>query len=96
MRVDFHPEALAELQLAAAFYEAQRPGLGLRFVEAVQDAAARIQESPDTGRVIDENVRRCLTRVFPYGVLYAVESDSIQVLAVGHLAREPGYWKARL
>jgi len=49
MRVDFHPQALAELQLAAAFYESQRPGLGLRFIEAVQVAVARIAESPKAG-----------------------------------------------
>jgi toxin ParE1/3/4 len=96
MRVDFHPEALAELQLAAGFYESQRPGMALRFVEAVEDAAARIAESPNTWRLIDENVRRCPTHVFPYGVLYALESDSIRILAIAHLAREPGYWKARL
>jgi plasmid stabilization system protein ParE len=96
MRVNLHPEALAEFQLAAAFYESERPGLALRFVEAVDATIARIVESPNVGRPIDENVRRCLTRVFPYGVLYASDAESVHILAVAHLAREPGYWKARL
>lgn len=96
MRVAFHPEAVAELQFAAAFFESQRPGLGMRFIEAMQGTVAHIAESPNAGRLIDERVRRCLTRVFPYGVLYSVEADSIHILAVAHLAREPGYWKARL
>jgi toxin ParE1/3/4 len=96
MRVDFHPEALEELQAAAHFYESRRPRLGLRFIESVEEAAARIAASPNTWRQINEDVRRCLTRVFPYGVLYTLESDSILIVAVAHLAREPGYWKARL
>ena len=96
MRVDFHPEALAELEAAAQFYESRKAGLGVRFIEAVEEAASRIAASPSTGRRVDEDVRRCLTRVFPYGVLYSVEHDSILIVAVAHLARESGYWKARL
>jgi hypothetical protein len=41
-------------------------------------------------------VRRCLTHVFPYGVLYTVEPDFILIVAVMHGSREPGYWKRRV
>jgi toxin ParE1/3/4 len=44
---------------------------------------------------MDEDVRRCLTRVFPYGILYTIERELILILAVAHLAREPDYWKPR-
>ena len=64
MRVDFHPEALAELQAAAEFYESRRPGLGLRFIAAVEESASRIAASPAVGRRVDDDVRRCLTRAF--------------------------------
>lgn len=40
---------------------------------------------------MDEDVRRCLTHVFPYGVLYTIEADFILVVAVMHCSREPGY-----
>jgi hypothetical protein len=33
--------------------------------------------------------------VFPFGVLYTVQNDTITVFAVMHLSREPGYWKSR-
>jgi deoxyribonuclease V len=36
---------------------------------------------------------RCLTRKFPYGILYTVEEDNILILGVMHCSREPGYWK---
>lgn len=56
---------------------------------------ARVLESPARYRVIEDDVRRCLARVFPYGLLYSVEPDFVLVLAVMHLSREPGYWKVR-
>ncbi|MEH2159505.1 MAG: hypothetical protein V7K38_00285 [Nostoc sp.] len=39
---------------------------------------------------------RCLTRKFPYGILYTIQEDYILILAVMHCSREPGYWKERV
>jgi hypothetical protein len=47
-------------------------------------------------RIIDEDVRRCLTHVFPYSILYTIELEFVFIVAVAHCAREPGYWKERL
>jgi plasmid stabilization system protein ParE len=96
MRHEFHPEALAEYEEAARYYAARDPELGQRFIAAVEDALDRILESPTSWRVIDEDVRRRLTRVFPYGVLYTMEPDFVLLVAVAHCSREPGYWKDRL
>ncbi len=65
-RHEFHPEALAEYENAASRYAEQQPGLGLRFIEAVEAAIERICEAPDRWRVVDGGeLRRVLTRVFP-------------------------------
>ena len=32
---------------------------------------------------------------FPYSVIYIVAGDEIQVLAVAHHSRRPGYWLKR-
>ncbi|OGQ17651.1 MAG: plasmid stabilization protein [Deltaproteobacteria bacterium RIFCSPHIGHO2_02_FULL_60_17] len=96
MRWEFHPEALEEYREATLYYVERDPALALRFVEAVEDAIRRIVESPERWRVLDEDVRRCLTRVFPYGVLYTIEPDFILIIAVMHCSREPGYWKRRV
>lgn len=48
MRVEFHPEAIAELRTAAEYYEAQHNGLGSRFINAVE--AAHIAETPSRQR----------------------------------------------
>ena len=41
-------------------------------------------------------MRRCLLRVFPYSLLYTIESDFILIVAVMHGKRRPGYWRYRL
>jgi plasmid stabilization system protein ParE len=96
MKYVFHPEALAEYAEAVQFYAGRRVELGQVFINAVEDAIFRIVQSPTRWRVIDEDIRRCLTRKFPYGILYTIEQDFILVVAVMHCSREPGYWKDRV
>ena len=66
MRYEFHPAALEVYEEAALWYAERELSLGLRFIECVEDAIRRILEGPARWRVIDDDVRRCLTRVFPY------------------------------
>ena len=96
MRFEFHPEALAEFEAAARHYAGCQAGLELRFIAAVETAIQRILEAPTLRRLVEEDVRRCLTRVFPYAVLYTVERDCVLIVAVMHCHREPGYWRQRL
>jgi len=96
MRVEFHPEALEECREAARWYGNREPDLALRFVSEVEDAFRRILDDPARWRIIDEDVRRCLTHVFPYSILYTIEPDFVLIVAVAPCAREPGYWKERL
>jgi len=93
--IRFHPQAEAEMIDAGAWYEAQQTGLGKRFLTAVQDALNRIEISPQLYPVVEGGVRRCLTKTFPFGVLYQSRENFIQVMAVMHLHRDPDYWKSR-
>jgi toxin ParE1/3/4 len=96
MTYDFHPEARLEYREAAAFYETRRSGLGAAFTIEVEAAIERIVRNPNSWRAIEQDVRRCLTHTFPYGILYSIESNSILIIAVMHLHRRPGYWRERL
>lgn len=96
MTFRFHPAALAELQNAAEYYEQQLPLLGLRFVESVENTIQRITQQPNSYAVLADDVRRCLTKSFPYAVLYTQESNHILIIAVMHCHRRPNYWLQRL
>lgn len=95
MRYEFHPEALRELEDAASFYADCQDGLELRFLACVELAFHRIAEDPARWGLFEEDVRRCLVHVFPYAVLYSIESDFALIIAVMHCSREPGYWRHR-
>jgi len=91
MRYEFHPEALEEYDEAGHYYGQKEPGLELRFIVCVENAIEAILEDPLRWRRFDEDVRRCLTRLFPYAILYTIEADFILIVAVAHCSREPGY-----
>jgi toxin ParE1/3/4 len=95
MRWEFHPEALAEYEEAARYYAECQEGLELRFIQSVEAAIGRIVEAPDRWAILSDDVRRCLTKVFPYAVLYTIENDFVLIIAVMHCHREPGYWRRR-
>jgi toxin ParE1/3/4 len=96
MTFHFHPQALDEFRESAEFYELRRTGLGATFTLEIEAAIQRILEAPQRWRTLEQDVRTCRTNTFPYAILYTIESDSILILAVMHLHREPGYWRNRL
>lgn len=96
MRFEFHEEALKEYNQAAIYYAGLGEGIGLRFVDAVEQTIDLILQHPMAGRVILGDARRCLTSAFPYGIFYTIESDHILIAAVAHHSREPFYWRDRI
>jgi hypothetical protein len=63
----FHPDADLVMVNAAQWYELQQKGLGKRFLTSVQDALNRIELNPGMFPVVEGDVRRCLTKTFPFG-----------------------------
>lgn len=93
--IRFHPDADAEMVDAAVWYESRQEDLGKRFLTAVQDSLNKIEVNPELYPFVDGDVRRCLTKTFPFGVLFRVKPDVIAVMAIMHLHRDPDYWKNR-
>ena len=73
-----------------------RPGLGVAFSIEIESVLRRILETPDRFPFLEDDVRRCLARRFPYGILYTIEADYILIIAVMHCSRKPGYWRDRV
>jgi plasmid stabilization system protein ParE len=94
-RVEFHPEAYTEAEDARSWYEAQSPGLGMAFIDAVQTAIDAIQDSPDMWPPYQYGSRRFFLRRFLFSLIYRYDTMKIQIIAVAHLRRKPGYWKDR-
>lgn len=92
------PEARADIREGRDFYEESRPGLGRKFLAAVRETLAAVEESPHRFPRIRGEVRRAPLRQFPYGIFYlpADRTRAPIVLACFHARRDPKVWQARL
>jgi len=96
MKVRFLTPAQAEVDDAVTWYDSQAQGLGLQFLDELDRAIRRIVSYPLSHADIEKGLRRCLLSRFPYGIIYGLDSETIVVVAVAHLHREPRYWVDRL
>jgi plasmid stabilization system protein ParE len=92
MKVEFLEAAQTELDQAFEWYETQQKELGVQFLNEFDSAIRRITTYPEAYTLIDKDIRRCLVKRFPYGILYDIGVDKIIVIAVAHLHRKPDYW----
>ena len=93
--LEIHPEAVEEARAAREWYEARSPAAAESFVEELDDAMERIAGAPESWGYYLHGARACLLHRFPYIVVYRQFEESIQVVAIAHGRRRPGYWKDR-
>ena len=65
------------------------------FADDLAKAVATISEAPQRWPIFEAGCRRFPLRRFPYLVIYREKPLSIEVLAVAHGRRRPGYWRTR-
>ncbi|MEN8260611.1 MAG: hypothetical protein ABFS02_08505 [Pseudomonadota bacterium] len=100
-RVRILEKAAEEAIEAAAWYEEERPGLGIEFAHAVNSAIDLLEEeivplSNMPGAAGARGAKRLILKRFPYDIVVREFSDEIFVVAVAHQSRRPGYWRNRL
>ena len=91
-RLVLRRRALTEIQEAHDWYESRGRGLGERFVEELDQVLALLEEYPLRFPLVHRDVRRALTRRFPYAIWFRIRGDLVVVLAVLHQARDPASW----
>ena len=89
-------ESQHDVEDAVAWYEAQRQGLGERFLDGLDRLFKRVVENPRQFPAIETEVRRALMRRFPYAIYFVVLPESILVIAVLHVRRYPQEWQRRV
>lgn len=75
--------------------KAQQINLGVQFLAEFDAAIRRIFAYPKSYALLENEIRRCLIKRFPYGILYGIDADTIVIIAVAHLHRKPNYWVER-
>jgi len=92
MRFKILEQAELELDDAYDYYEYELEGLGQKFLEEFRGGINRILNHPYAWSPIQDKVRKCILKKFPYNIIYAIEEDLIIIIAVAHQHRRPDYW----
>lgn len=70
--------------------------MGVRFREEIESVAAAILLHPLLWRQRRGGYRRVNLPGFPFYVAYVLRGERVRVVAIGHGARLPGYFRQRL
>lgn len=97
MTFDFHPEARAEFQDAAHWYEDRSLFAGDCFVAVVRAAVDVIMADPLRYQPDGEGIRVFRLKKFPFKLYYSFDEGMqfVCIYAVMHEKRRPEYWRQR-
>ncbi len=95
-KIQISEDALQDLNDGFRFYEAQGAGLGDYFAASLKADIENLKTSADVHRVVFEDYQRVLSRVFPYGIFYTLESDNVTIWAILDLRRDPEWIRRQL
>ena len=89
-KVEIKQRAQSHLKKAALWYNKQQQGLGLRFLDEVEDAFDVLSINPFYA-VRYKEIRGFNLKKFPFLLLYKVDEkvSSVTILAVFHTSKDP-------
>jgi toxin ParE1/3/4 len=92
-RVEIAPRAAKDIKEAVAYYDVEKPNLGMRLVEALENAFRIIQQEPAAGSARYQHLLPIPTRMhvlktFPFLVFYIERADHISIFRVLHSKRD--------
>ncbi|MEK7764553.1 MAG: type II toxin-antitoxin system RelE/ParE family toxin [Nitrospirota bacterium] len=93
--VEFHPDAVEEAVAARQWYQARSASAADAFLAELDHAIEAISTHPTRWPQFVHGTRRYLFHRFPFQLVYRIVGALVQVIAVAHGRRKPGYWKTR-
>ncbi len=95
LSVVFHPAAVEEAQAARQWYATRSQSAANSFLAELDRGIEAVALAPERWPLFVHGTRRYLFQRFPFQLVYRVVNDSVQVVALAHGRRRPGYWKLR-
>jgi plasmid stabilization system protein ParE len=96
MLVSLSEEALAEIEESRAWYRQRSHSAEAAFLLEVDRAIHLVGDAPHRWPPYLRGTRRYVFTTFPYSLVYLVDDEVVNVVAVAHDKRRPGYWRNRL
>lgn len=91
MKVRFTPSARAQFLSALTYIRQDNPQAALHFRERVEKVLRRLEEFPESGRILPEFPELPYREVIisPYRFFYRVKGEIVWIVAVWHGAQIP-------
>ena len=96
MSYTFHPAASQELYDTQDYYKEKSDAVALAFSDEIVWAIEQIILAPGRWKQLDMGTRRFLLSRFPYSIIYRTIGNDVQIIAIAHHRRKPGYWNPRI
>ncbi|OIO71476.1 MAG: recombinase [Zetaproteobacteria bacterium CG12_big_fil_rev_8_21_14_0_65_55_1124] len=89
MKLRYTSRAIQDLELALVWYERQRRGLGLEFLDCVESTIQSILSNPRKFRIYYARIRGRVVRRFPFSIFYSIEEHEIVIHSVFDNRQDP-------
>ena len=92
----FFEEASEEIEQSALWYRDRSEQAHAAFLRELDHAVETVLESPQVWPAHVGGTQRYVFPTFPFSLIYFVEQNTVNIVAVAHHKRRPGYWRKRL
>ncbi|MCM8535142.1 MAG: type II toxin-antitoxin system RelE/ParE family toxin [Lentisphaeraceae bacterium] len=93
MNYFFSEDAYKDLEESELHYNNEQFGLGEEFLDEVFAGVLHISDDPSIWQKVHKELQRYSLKRFPFKIIYRVQGDAIQIVAINHDKRHPKYWK---
>jgi plasmid stabilization system protein ParE len=94
--IKYHPAARREIKASHAWYDQRSADAADGFYEELLPAIDRVQRRPQLHPPYLYATQRAVFDRYPFSIVYREKPREIQIIAVAHAKRRPGYWMKRL
>ena len=92
---ELHPEAAAEVEAAFTWYRERSERAAEGFLRELEHALGQVAAFPDRWLLYGPGIRGFKLRRYPFAVIYRGAESPVQIIAIAHGRRRPGYWRKR-
>lgn len=89
-------EAIFDITEASFWYDSQKKRLSKKFQQDIKKGIDYLSKEPKTLQIRYKNVRIYFTKIFPFGIHYVIQENTVKVIGVFHSNKNPKSWSSRL
>jgi toxin ParE1/3/4 len=93
--VILHSEAEIEVLEALDWYADRSALVARAFVHELNLVIVRAAQSPESWPKVFGGARRIVFPHFPFNLVFRMNGDVVEIVAVAHQRRRPSYWRNR-